>query len=72
MSVFGGGKQSLMETSGSVSSDPGTEWLHLLPLIAFSQLFGLCHFFSQTGMKKNKFGSSGLEQLLCLEVIFLS
>lgn len=49
-----------MESSGSVNNDPGTERLHLLALIAFSQLFWLCHFSSQTGMKKNKFGNSGL------------
>lgn len=49
-----------METSGSVNDDPGTEWLRLLALIAFSHLFWLCHFCNQTDMKKNKLGNSGL------------
>lgn len=31
---------------------PGTELLYLLALIVFSQLFWLCHFSNQTGMKE--------------------
>lgn len=50
-----------METSGSVNHDPGTECLCLLALIAFSQLFWLCRFSYQTGMKKDKFRNSGLQ-----------
>lgn len=52
-----------METSGSVNNGTGAEWLLWLALIAlffFPQLFWLCHFSNQTGMKKGKFGNSGL------------
>lgn len=49
-----------MVTLGSVENDPGAKWLFLQALFAFSQLFWLCHFSSQAGMKKNKLRNNGL------------